>query len=170
MNIGFTPQEFSTISPTYNTQLNTGTGIINPATGKAVSSVESMNEIRKTGANECQTCADRKYVDGSDDPGVSFKTPAKIAPDESLVKVRSHEYEHVHRDRAKAENEGREVISQNVKLNNAICPECGCVYVSGGLTTTVSQEKPELTRSEELREALLASGMDILGENVDVYA
>ncbi len=170
MNIGFSPQTFSINPQAYNTQANTATGNTLNATGKEISAVESMDEIRKTGAGECQMCAERKYVDGSNDPGVTFKTPGKISAEESFVKVRSHEYEHVHRDRAKAEREEREVVSQNVTLNNAICPECGGLYVSGGLTTTVSQTKPELTRSEELKEAMLASGMDILGENIDVYA
>ena len=28
---------------------------------------------------ECQTCKNREYVDGSNEPDVSFKTPGKIA-------------------------------------------------------------------------------------------
>ena len=32
---------------------------------------------------ECQTCKNRKYVDGSDDPNVSFKTPGHIDPGQS---------------------------------------------------------------------------------------
>ena len=30
---------------------------------------------------KCETCENRKYQDGSTDPGVSFKTPGKINPD-----------------------------------------------------------------------------------------
>ena len=38
---------------------------------------------------ECQTCKNRKYVDGSNEPDVSFKTPGKIAAGESYAKVRA---------------------------------------------------------------------------------
>ena len=92
---------------------------------------------------ECKTCAERKYQDGSDDPGVSFKTAAHISPDQAAAKVRSHEYEHVVREQAKAEREDREVVSQSVQLHTSICPECGRSYVSGGVTNTVTRGKTE---------------------------
>ena len=105
----------------------------------------------KTGAlpnpaneGECKTCAERKYQDGSDDPGVSFKTAAHIAPEQAAAKVRGHEMEHVTREQAKAEREDREVVSQHVNIHTAICPECGKVYVSGGTTTTTTAAKSQL--------------------------
>ena len=64
---------------------------------------------------ECQTCKNREYVDGSNEPDVSFKTPGKIAAGESYAKVSAHEREHV------------------------VCPECGRTYVAGGETTTQIQ-------------------------------
>lgn len=88
----------------------------------------------------CRTCNNRKYQDRSDDPGVSFKSAAK-APGDAGVAVRGHEQEHVTRDRAEAERKGREVISQNVRIKTAVCPECGKNYVAGGETTTVTREK-----------------------------
>ena len=39
---------------------------------------------------ECQTCKNRKYQDGSNDPSVSFKTPTKLSPDKAAYAVRSH--------------------------------------------------------------------------------
>lgn len=108
---------------------------------------KSAQEIFEEG--ECETCAERKYQDGSNDPGVSFKTPGHIAPEQAAAKVRSHEYEHVAREQAKADREDREVVSQTVTLHTSICPECGKPYVSGGLTNTVTkgssepQQKPE---------------------------
>ena len=89
--------------------------------------------------SECKTCAERKYQDGSDDPGVSFKTAAHIAPEQAAAKVRSHEYEHVSRDQAKARREDRKVVSQSVTIHTSICPECGKAYVSGGVTNTVTK-------------------------------
>ena len=85
---------------------------------------------------ECQTCKERKYQDGSDDPGVSFKTAAHIAPEAAGAAVRGHEMEHVVREQAKAQREGRRVINQSVSIHTAICPECGRSYVSGGTTRT----------------------------------
>lgn len=92
---------------------------------------------------ECQTCKERKYQDGSDDPGVSFKTPTHIDPDMAASAVRGHENEHVVRNQAEADREGREVVSQTVTYHTAICPECGRVYVSGGTTRTVTADGRE---------------------------
>ena len=90
---------------------------------------------------ECQTCKNRKYQDGSDDPGVSYKNPTRIGPDQAASSVRAHEYEHVRRNQSKAQSQGREVVSQSVVIKTAICPECGRVYVSGGTTTTVTRAR-----------------------------
>lgn len=92
---------------------------------------------------ECQTCKNRKYQDGSDDPGVSFKSPSKIAPGSAEAAVRAHEYEHVNRNQAKAAQEGQEIVYQSVRIKHGICPECGEDYVAGGLTTTVTKSKPK---------------------------
>lgn len=88
---------------------------------------------------ECETCKNRKYQDGSDDPGVSFKTPSKLSPDQAASAVRSHEQEHVTREQAKAQREDREVVSQSVTYQTGVCPECGENYVSGGTTRTVTK-------------------------------
>ena len=37
---------------------------------------------------ECQTCKERRYVDGSDDSGVSFQTPTKIPKASAMAAVR----------------------------------------------------------------------------------
>ena len=42
---------------------------------------KSAQEVFEEG--ECQTCKERKYQDGSDDPGVSFKTPTSVAPSQA---------------------------------------------------------------------------------------
>lgn len=98
---------------------------------------------------ECQTCKNRKYQDGSDDPGVSFKTATNIAPEQAASVVRGHEQEHVVREQAKARREDRKVVSQSVTIHTAICPECGDTYVSGGTTRTTTRANPV----EEVRPA-----------------
>lgn len=97
---------------------------------------ESAQEAIESG--KCQTCEKRKYQDGSDDMGVSFQTPTRIAPEQVAAAVRGHENEHVVRERAKAQQEDRKVVSQSVTLHTDICPECGKVYISGGTTRTVT--------------------------------
>lgn len=92
---------------------------------------------------ECQTCKERKYQDGSDDAGVSFKTPTHISPDQAASAVKGHEMEHVVRERAAAKREDRRVVSQSVTMHTSICPECGRVYVSGGTTRTTTASKPD---------------------------
>ena len=92
--------------------------------------------------SECQTCENRKYQDGSDDPGVSFKTATSVAPEQAAAAVRGHEQEHVVREQAKAQREDRKVVSQSVTIHTEICPECGDVYVSGGTTRTTTKANP----------------------------
>ena len=103
---------------------------------KAKSAQEVMEE------SECQTCKNRKYQDGSDDPGVSFKTATRIAPEQVAAAVRGHEQEHVVREQAKAQREDRKVVNQSVTLHTDICPECGDVFISGGTTRTTTKANP----------------------------
>lgn len=103
--------------------------------------VYGEKKLKALGAITCATCASRTYQDGSDDPGVSFKAPGHIAPEASAQVVMGHELEHVNREQAKADSEGKEVISQSVILSRAICPECGRAYVSGGETKTTTKTK-----------------------------
>ena len=113
-----------------------------------VEQAKSAQEVMEEG--QCQTCKERKYQDGSNDPGVSFKTPTNIAPEQAAAAVRGHEQEHVVREQAKAQRENREIVSQSVTYHTAICPECGKVYISGGTTRTSSraiEEQP--TRESE---------------------
>lgn len=111
--------------------------------GDAVSGAADAREVMEE--SECQTCQQRKYQDGSDDPGVSFKTPTALSPELAATAVRGHEQEHVVREQAEAAREDRRVISQSVTLHTDFCPECGRVYVSGGVTrtTTAADTRPE---------------------------
>lgn len=86
---------------------------------------------------ECQTCAERKYVDGSDEGNVSFKAPGHIAPEASAGVVMSHEKEHVANAKREGNKPGNELISATISLKTAICPECGRSYVAGGTTRTM---------------------------------
>lgn len=45
-------------------------------------------------SEECQTCKNRKYQDGSDEM-VSFKSAAHVSPQAAAGRVRAHEGEHV---------------------------------------------------------------------------
>lgn len=100
--------------------------------------------VKSPGAIECETCKNRTYQDGSDDPGVSFKAPGYISPGASAAVVRSHEQEHVSNERAKAQAQGKSVISQSVSIYTAVCPECGRSYVSGGMTRITVAGKREI--------------------------
>lgn len=84
---------------------------------------------------ECETCKNRKYVDGSDEM-VSFKSPAHVAPQASAAAVMGHEQEHVNNAYSKAETGNGKVMQASVTLKTAVCPECGRSYVSGGETRT----------------------------------
>ena len=88
---------------------------------------------------ECETCRNRRYQDDSNDSGVSFQTPTRLDPAAAGARVRGHEMEHVRREKAKADEDGRRIVSQTVQIKTDICEECGKIYVAGGLTRTVSR-------------------------------
>ena len=97
----------------------------------AAQGAEGVQKAAEEG--RCETCEGRKYQDGSDDPGVSYQTPTRIAPENAASAVRGHEMEHVVREQAKAQREERRVVSQSVTLHTDIC---------GGTTRTVTAAKP----------------------------
>ena len=91
---------------------------------------------KKVSPAECETCANRKYQDGSDESDVSFQSPTHIDPSAAAGAVMSHEQEHVANAYEKAAKGGGKVMQASVQIHTATCPECGRVYVSGGTTTT----------------------------------
>lgn len=102
--------------------------------------VGASSDTARTG--ECQTCANRKYQDGSDEM-VSFKSAQHISPQASASRVMAHEMEHVSNAFKKAAMENGKVLQASVRLKTALCPECGRAYVSGGVTNTRIQYSDE---------------------------
>ena len=119
-------------------------------TGEAGLGAESAQDALEKG--ECETCEKRKYQDGSDDMGVSYQTPTNIKPEQAASAVRGHEMEHVYREQAKADREGRKVVSQSVTMHSEICPECGKSFVSGGTTRTVTKAETDNAAQQEDRQ------------------
>ena len=118
--------------------------------GEAGLGAESAQDALEKG--ECETCEKRKYQDGSDDMGVSYQTPTNIKPEQAASAVRGHEMEHVYREQAKADREGRKVVSQSVTMHSEICPECGKSFVSGGTTRTVTKAETDNAAQQEDRQ------------------
>ena len=112
---------------------------------------------------QCETCEKRKYQDGSDDMGVSFQTPTRIAPEQVASAVRGHEQEHVVREQAKAQREDRRVVSQSVTLHTDICPECGKTYISGGTTRTVTAAERSQETQQEAQDETENKGFSVFG-------
>ena len=114
---------------------------------------DSLKTISEAAKIECQTCNSRRYQDVSSDSSVSFQTPTHIDPAASAAMVAAHENEHVVNEQHKAQQEGREIVSQTVTQKTAICPECKSVYVSGGETRTVSRQKTDQGQQTDQNEA-----------------
>lgn len=93
------------------------------------------NPYSQASNGQCETCANRKYQDGSDEM-VSFKSAAHISPEAAGSRVRAHEQEHVSNAYKKASMSDGQVVRASVAIHTSICPECGRTYVSGGTTTT----------------------------------
>ena len=129
----------SYLSPINNINYGYGTNI--SQLGLPSQSDTNLKENGITGkkgtipGEECQTCKNRKYKDGSNEM-VSFKSPTHISPESAAAAVRSHEQEHVTNAYSKAATGNGKVISASVSIHTAICPECGRSYVSGGTTNT----------------------------------
>lgn len=148
---------------------NTSAGTVSPTTaadkvsGEYVS-VSGTRTEKAAPKGECQTCAERKYVDGSDEGNVSFKAPGHIAPEASAGVVMSHEKEHVANAKREGNKPGNELISATVSLKTAICPECGRSYVAGGTTRTmIRYGDSEYDKNKK------AADLDaVLGANVDL--
>ena len=151
---------------------------ISPAIGEPakVQGVEGATSISETGEKKvdktdpnykCQTCANRKYQDGSNEHNVSFKSAAKIAPEAAASAVRSHEQEHVKNAYAKAEQNNGKVVSATVAIHTSICPECGRTYVSGGTTKTAikySKEENPYQQDQQARFGSYLRGMNVDAE------
>lgn len=123
--------------------------------------LSSSRAVKKT---ECQTCKNRKYVDGSDEM-VSFKAPAKMSPGRAAAGVRAHEQEHVNNAFEKAAKDDGKVLQASVSLKTAICPECGRAYIAGGTTTTKIAYKKDDPYSENQKSMQQEAAT---GNNVDI--
>lgn len=167
------------IYPMYNPGTVTGVrkadSISRGSDGTAQAAIDGAKDAaasKRVEKGECQTCKNRKYVDGSNEGDVSFKTPAHIAPNNAAATVMSHEREHVSNAIAEGNKEGKELINATVSLHTSVCPECGRVYVSGGTTHTTirstigSSQKlnPYLKRQADLNYEMAA------GANLDLSA
>lgn len=120
---------------------------------------------RKSSPEECQTCKERKYQDGSDE-NVSFKSAQHISPESAGARVRAHEGEHVSNAYTKASKEGGKVLQASVSIRTAICPECGRTYVSGGTTHTKISYPNESNPYQKERK--FEQGMGFRGDNMDL--
>ncbi len=143
----------------------------------AVSGTEAAGGVKNPGEStvatpgkasspaECETCANRTYQDGSDE-NVSFKSPTHISPEAAPAAVRAHEQEHVSNAYSKAAENNGKVISANVSIKMAVCPECGRNYVAGGLTSTKIRYSDESNPYQKNKKAADAAGL--VGMNMDL--
>lgn len=112
--------------------------------------------------SECETCKNRKYMDGSGEGDVSFKAPGHISPGQSYGKVMSHELQHVANARERGARKDSSLVSASVSLKMAVCPECGTSYVAGGTTRTqVRYEKDNpYASARKIAESSVLAGMN----------
>lgn len=127
----------------------------------------SANGFKKVGSDEdskeCETCKNRKYVDGSDEM-VSFKSAARIAPEAAATRVRSHEQEHVSNAYKDAAQNNGKVLSASVRIKTDVCPECGRSYIAGGETATQIKyynEETPYQKALKVQESAKYSGMNV---------
>lgn len=121
---------------------------------------------RRSSPEECETCKNRKYQDGSDENNVSFKNASHISPESAGAAVRAHEGQHVSNAYKKASQKGGEVLSATVAIHTAICPECGRSYISGGTTNTMIKYPNESNPYQ--KELKSADAVRLRGANINL--
>ncbi len=128
-------------------------------------------ENKKIGAasspEECETCKNRKYQDGSSE-NVSFKSASHISPNAAGAAVRAHEGEHVSNAYSKAAQNNGKVVNASVSIHTSVCPECGRTYVSGGTTNTTIKYSNEANPYQQNQKSLDAAY--VIGANIDYVA
>lgn len=123
------------------------------------------NPLSVSSNEECQTCKNRKYQDGSDEM-VSFKSAAHISPEAAASRVRAHEGEHVANAYGKASQKNGQVAYASVSIHTSVCPECGRTYVSGGTTNTAIRYPNEDNPYQKNRKS--ADAARLIGANLNV--
>lgn len=132
-------------------------------TGEDKDNVDGLDKEEKDDASkeECETCASRKYQDGSDEM-VSFKSATHISPEAAATAVRAHEGEHVSNAYDKAAQNDGEVVNASVAIHTSICPECGRTYVSGGTTTTtIRYNNDNYAKNAKEQDATVVPGKEV---------
>ena len=136
--------------------------------GKTEEHSTDPDKIKKAGKRsspeECETCANRKYQDGSDEGNVSFKTASHVSPESAGARVRAHEGEHVSNAYKKAAQKNGKVVNASVSIQTSVCPECGRNYVSGGVNNTMikySNEDNPYTKNQKQLDAAKFKGANI---------
>ena len=122
---------------------------------------------RASSPEQCETCKNRKYQDGSTE-NVSFKSATHISPNVAGSAVRAHEGEHVSNAYTKAAQDNGKVVNASVSIRTSVCPECGRTYVSGGTTNTTIKYSDETNPYQKNQKALDA--MYMVGANIDYVA
>lgn len=145
-----------------------GTGTAKDIWGNETDDGKVNANGRKSTPEECQTCKNRKYQDGSNEM-VSFKAAGHINPDNAAAMVMSHEQEHVSNAYQKADANNGEVVRASVQLKTAVCPECGRTYISGGETNTqIRYYNEDNPYQKDMKESDAVN--KYRGANVDVAA
>lgn len=122
----------------------------------------------KVSPEECETCKNRKYQDGSNEANVSFKSASHVSPESAGAAVRGHEAEHVKNAYNKAATGNGKVISASVSIHTAVCPECGRTYVSGGTTNTQIKYYNESNPYQQNKKS--SDSLTYRGANIDYVA
>ena len=136
------------------------------SSGRTEETPAEEKAAKKAGLEECETCKNRKYQDGSNESDVSFKAPGHISPQASAATVASHESEHVANAYEKASKNNGQVVNASVTYSMGVCPECGRSYVSGGETSTTIRYREDNPYGRALKTSDRANGA--LGANVDL--
>ena len=165
-NIYFSP--YGNVSGSYNKPGITGA---DTEYGKVSGQKEDASKERfgiKNPNEECETCENRKYQDGSNEHNVSFKAATHISPNAAASAVRAHEGQHVSNAYKKAAQDNGKVLRASVTIHTSICPECGRSYVSGGTTNTqIKYYNEENPYQKDLK---TTDGLKYTGMNVDLTA
>ena len=150
------------ITDSYDNHLNQRNNVNNK---NDLGQKDTIDADDKSKTTECQTCKNRKYVDGSNEANVSFKSAAHVSPEAASSAVRAHEGQHVSNAYNKAATQNGEVVSASVRVRTSVCPDCGRSYISGGVTDTQIRYYNETNPYQ--KDLKSTDGIKLRGANVD---
>jgi hypothetical protein len=91
------------------------------------------------------------YVDNSNDPNASMRSPVALTAGEAELAVRMHERGHLMHAEADARTNGEQIVSAHTQIRYRVNPNTGEIYASGGEAVVTTKARQRQRQQNQLR-------------------